>query len=147
MHKKSMANPMQFVGSRAKCLLLKQSAVSPKMHGTHKKYDGWNTICKQHDRQGSEQLLEMNIRDDRKIVEIWLTNAEKRNTQLKESLKPIMKQYKAKKYTVVIFESGARDLIDMTGGLLTYNRKRLVELEMKKEKTQKEEALTLCDAG
>ena len=90
--------------------------------------------------------MEMNVREDRKIVEIWMSSTEKGNAQLKESLKPMMKQYKAKKYTVVIFESGTHDLVDMTAGLLVYNRKRLVELEIKKEKA-KQDAMMLCEAG
>ena len=118
----------------------------PRANGVHKIYDERNTICNRFDGKGSEQPLEFNVRDDQKIVEIWLTKTEKSNAQLKESLKPMMKQYKANKYTVVIFESGEQDLLDMTAVLLIYNRKRLAELEIKKEKA-KQDAMMLCVAG
>ena len=68
--------------------------------------------------QGSEQLLEFRVRDDRKIVKIWLANAEKGDVQLKELLKLVMERYKAKKYTVVIFESGVQERVDVIAGLL-----------------------------
>lgn len=91
--------------------------------------------------------MECNVCEERKIVEIWLTKAEKGDAQLRESLKPMLRQYKARKYTVVIFESGTQDLVDVTAGLLTYNRRRLAELEMMKEKTEKAEELRLFGAG
>ncbi len=51
--------------------------------------------------------LEMNVRDDKKIVEIWLTNAEKNDPVLRESLKDVYAKYKAKKYSGGRFESGS----------------------------------------
>lgn len=66
--------------------------------------------------------MEINIRDCDKIVEIWLTNAEKCDTLLKESLKPIYAAYKSKKYTVAVFESGEGDLFESTRDLLLHNR-------------------------
>jgi len=42
--------------------------------------------------------LEMNVRDDQKLVEIWLTNAEKIDPVLREGLKEIYAKYKTKKY-------------------------------------------------
>ena len=78
--------------------------------------------------------MEINVRDKSKIVEIWLTNAEKRNTELREQLKPLYKEYKAKKYLVAVFESGERDLGDAASDLLCYNRKRIAQLEVEREK-------------
>ena len=52
--------------------------------------------------------MEINVRDDSKLVEIWLTNAEKRNAELRENLKPLYQEYKAKNYLVAVFESGER---------------------------------------
>lgn len=40
--------------------------------------------------------MEMNVRDDKKLVEIWLTNAEKIDPVLREGLKEIYAKYKAK---------------------------------------------------
>lgn len=66
--------------------------------------------------------MEINIKNDCKILEIWLTNAEKRDAALKESLKPIYAVYKSKKYTVAVFESGEGDLFEGTRDLLLHNR-------------------------
>lgn len=42
------------------------------------------------------------VHDDEKYVEIWLTNAESQDNDLRESLKPLCKEYKQKKYRVVM---------------------------------------------
>lgn len=74
------------------------------------------------------------MRNDSRIVEIWLSNAEKHDTDLRERLKPLYREYKAKNYLVVVFESGEQDLIEATSSLLLYNRRRIAELEVEKEK-------------
>ena len=66
--------------------------------------------------------MEMNIRNDERIVEIWLTTREKENEKLRDSLKPIYDRYKQMKYKVAVFQSGNRDLTDSTAGLLIHNR-------------------------
>ena len=43
-------------------------------------------------------------------------------------------EYAGKKYTVAVFMSGSQDLCSLTSGLLCYNRKRLAELEVAREK-------------
>ena len=81
--------------------------------------------------------MEINVRDDRKIVEVWLTNEEQQDQAIKESLKPLYQQYKAKKYTVAVFLSGSRDLVEETGALLRYNKKRIAELEVQRERKRR----------
>ena len=76
----------------------------------------------------------MNVRDDSKIVDIWLTKEEKENQELREQLKPLYKEYKAKKYLVAVFESGEEDLWDNTSQLLCKNRRRMAERETELEK-------------
>jgi len=71
--------------------------------------------------------LEMNVRDDQKLVEIWLTNAEKIDPVLREGLKEIYAKYKTKKYMVAVFESGKGDLYENTRDLLLFNRRRSAE--------------------
>ena len=61
--------------------------------------------------------MEMNVRDDQKLVEIWLTNAEKIDPVLREGLKEIYAKYKTKKYMVAVFESGKGDLYENTRDL------------------------------
>lgn len=81
--------------------------------------------------------MEINVRDDRKIVEVWLTNEEQQDQAIRESLKPLYQQYKAKKYTVAVFLSGSRDLAEETGALLRYNKKRVAELEVQRERKRR----------
>ncbi len=78
--------------------------------------------------------MEMEVRDADKKVLIWLTHAESNSVEMKESLKPIYREVKAKKYLVAVFESGKESLEELTRDLLVYNRTRLRELEMAKEK-------------
>ena len=80
--------------------------------------------------------MEMNVRDDKKIVEIWLTNAEKVDPILREGLKELYAEYKAKKYLVAVFESGGGDLYENTRDLLLYNRRRSAEKTVQEEKKQ-----------
>ena len=79
-------------------------------------------------------LLEMHVDDRTKLVTIWLTNSEKRDVTLKARLKPLYQDYKAKKYTVAVFESGDRELYQSTLDLLAFNKKRIAELETQREK-------------
>lgn len=81
--------------------------------------------------------MEMNVRDDKQLVEIWLTNAEKNDPQLRAGLKDIYDKYKKKKYLVAVYASGARDLYCSTLDLLAYNKKRSAELAVQREKKQK----------
>ncbi len=74
--------------------------------------------------------METNVRDDRKIVEVWLTNQDKQDQALKGQLNTLYQQYKVKKYSVVEYQSGDQDLVEETSALLRYNRKRLAEQEV-----------------
>lgn len=77
--------------------------------------------------------MEINVRDDSKIVEIWLTNAEQRDNALRESLKPLYTKYAQQKYLVAVFQSGERNLTDATSDLICHNRKRLAEQKARRE--------------
>lgn len=80
--------------------------------------------------------MEIHVRDGSKIVEVWLANGEKQDGLLRERLKPLYRKYSAKKYLVAVFESGERDLVGATGGLLCYNRKRLAEQEVRRQRQE-----------
>ena len=67
--------------------------------------------------------LEIQVNDSSKIVEIWLSNAEKCSTAAQDSLKPIYAAYKSKKYKVAVFQSGSGDLLGNTRDLLLHNRR------------------------
>lgn len=81
--------------------------------------------------------MEMNVRDDQKLVEIWLTNAEKIDPVLREGLKEIYAKYKTKKYMVAVFESGKGDLYENTRDLLFFNRRRSAEKAVQQAKKQR----------
>ena len=82
--------------------------------------------------------MEINIHDDKKMVEIWLTRAEKQDEALQQELKPLYAQYKKKKYMVAVFESGEQDLYQNTLALLSYNKRRIPELEIMREKQMRQ---------
>lgn len=76
----------------------------------------------------------MNINEQSKIVELWLTRAERDDPALRESLKPIYRQYKDQKYLVAVFLSGEEELYQQTRDLLRYNRRRQAEKEVQSMK-------------
>ena len=78
--------------------------------------------------------MRMEIRDESKIVELWLTREEKDDLAFWESLKPIYQEYKEQKYVVAVFLSGEEDLYQQTRDLLLYNRRRQAEKEVQAEK-------------
>lgn len=82
--------------------------------------------------------MEINVHDDKKMVEVWLTRAEKQDEALQQELKPLYAQYKKKKYMVAVFESGEQDLYQNTLALLSYNKRRIPELEMMREKQMRQ---------
>ena len=82
--------------------------------------------------------MEINIHDDKKMVEVWLTRAEKQDEALQQELKPLYAQYKKKKYMVAVFESGEQDLYQNTLAMLSYNKRRIPELEMMREKQMRQ---------
>ena len=65
--------------------------------------------------------MEIIRKNDKKILEIWLTNAEKNDVAIRESLKSLYKKYQAQKFTVAVFESGPEDLYEGTKQLLIQN--------------------------
>ena len=78
--------------------------------------------------------MRMEIREESRIVELWLTRAERDDPAFRESLKPIYQQYKDQNYLVAVFLSGEEDLYQQTRDLLLYNRRRLAEKEVQAEK-------------
>ena len=102
----------------------------------------WPRISRRKDEEtkdvkGGWFYLEMNVRDDQKLVEIWLTNAEKIDPVLREGLKEIYAKYKTKKYMVAVFESGKGDLYENTRDLLLFNRRRSAEKAVQQAKKQR----------
>ncbi|MEN6471853.1 MAG: hypothetical protein ABFC62_10350 [Clostridiaceae bacterium] len=81
--------------------------------------------------------MEIIANEKDRILEIWLTNAEKNDAVLRASLKPLYSQWKAKKYLPVVYESGSGDLKESILGLLQHNREVIAKREMAEEKRHK----------
>ena len=81
--------------------------------------------------------MEMNVRDQQKFVEIWLTNAEKIDPVLREGLKEIYARYQTKKYMVAVFECGKGNLYGNMRDLLLCNRRRSAEKAVQQAKKQR----------
>ena len=107
---------------------------APFVYQNHKKGRKYFQYTKERRR---DIPLEINVRDDRKIVDIWLTNEEQQDQALREKLKPLYQQYEAKKYKVAVFLSGSRDLAEETGALLRHNKRRIAELEVQRERKRR----------
>ena len=80
--------------------------------------------------------MELNIRNDIKMVEIWLTKAERQDAKLQRDLKVLYQGFKESGYLVATFLSGDQDLTDTTSDLICYNRKRIAQMEVEQEKKQ-----------
>ena len=78
--------------------------------------------------------LEIQIRDDQKLVEIWLNRREQGDPELRGRLNPFFQTYHARKYLVAVYQSGEEPLYDGTRELLLYNRRRQAEREVRREK-------------
>lgn len=74
--------------------------------------------------------MEMIVRDGHQMVEIWLTNAEKKDSELRASLKTIYHFFKKKNYLVAVYESGEKNLCENVSALLIYNKRRSAEMEV-----------------
>lgn len=72
--------------------------------------------------------MELKVHDNTKIVEVWMTNAEKNDPTVQARLKELYAKYKEKKYTVAVFQSGSGDLYQSTRDLLVCNKRKCVEL-------------------
>ncbi len=80
--------------------------------------------------------MHMQIHENSKIVELWLTRAEKEDAAVQESLKPIYQKYKEQKYLVAAFLSGEEELYPQTRDLLLYSRRRQAEKEVQRQKAK-----------
>ena len=86
--------------------------------------------------------MRMEVNEANKIVELWLTRAERDDVAFRESLKPLCQQYKDQNYLVAVFLSGEADLYQQTRDLLLYNRRRQAEKEVLAQK-QEQQAMTM----
>ena len=69
----------------------------------------------------------MEVREQSRMVELWLTQEEKNDPAFREGLKPIYEKYRMQNYLVAVFLPGEGDLYQQTRDLLLYNRRKLAE--------------------
>ena len=80
--------------------------------------------------------MRMEVKDQSKVVEFWLTREEKNNKQFLDDLKSLYRQYHSQSYLVVVFYSGEEDLYQQTRDLLLYNRRRAAEKQVQEQGQQ-----------
>ena len=78
--------------------------------------------------------MEMNIDPERRTVEVWLTTQEAQDPALKTHLRVLYRVFAAQKYLTAEFHSGSREVVQPASDLLCYNRKRIAQLEVEREK-------------
>ncbi len=71
--------------------------------------------------------MEIDVDHSKKLVCVWLTQAESQDAAIKEQLGTLYLSYWKQKYKVAVFHSGHEDLYQNTLELLRYNRRRSAE--------------------
>ena len=87
--------------------------------------------------------LQIDVFDNQKIVAVWLTKAERDDECVREKLRELRAEYKAKKYTVAEYQSGDGDLHTNIYELLRYNKLRVAERETERAKAAPERDVRL----
>lgn len=67
--------------------------------------------------------MEINVKDNLKLVEIWLTHEDQESQQVSEEIKLLMQKYKKCKYKTALLYSGNAPLLASTEDLLRNNLK------------------------
>ena len=78
--------------------------------------------------------LQIDVLDDKKIVAVWLTRAEDANEAVRALIDGLCREYRPRKYQVAVYKSGSGDLHTSVLDLLAYNKRRIAELEIEREK-------------
>ena len=87
--------------------------------------------------------LQIDVFDNQKIVAVWLTKAERDDERVREKLRELRSEYKAKKYTVAEYQSGDGDLHTSIYELLRYNKLRVAERDTERAKAAPERDVRL----
>ena len=84
--------------------------------------------------KAADLCLQIDLLHNQKTVAVWLTRAERDDESVMSRLRSLRSEYKAKKYTVAEYHSGSCDLHTSVLDLLTYNKRRIAELQVQREK-------------
>ena len=74
------------------------------------------------------------LKNEQGIVLIWLTKSEADDPKTDTYVKALCPEYRAKGYLVAVMRSGSADLYEQTRNLLTYNRRRDAERQVRAER-------------
>ena len=77
--------------------------------------------------------MERFVYEDEKIIEFWLTKAEKDDADLQQHIHDETQKWKKKKYRIAVFYSGEADLLAVTKPLISYNLKLMQDKEKEVE--------------
>ncbi len=69
--------------------------------------------------------MEVVVNQASKIVEVWLPKGDVGSDLAKAKIDKLIKEYRPLKYRVVVFSSGAEDMMDLTKSLLIHNKHTL----------------------
>lgn len=83
--------------------------------------------------------MRIQVDEKKKLAVIWLTNADQTDQEQQKELQSLYQEYRAKKYTVALFQSGQEDLAPLTSHLLCHNRICAAKKELQREKQEREE--------
>ena len=81
--------------------------------------------------------MQIEVLDNKKIVAVWLTRAERSDEAVRARIEGLCREYKPKKYQVAVYKSGSEDLHTSVLDLLAYNKRRIAELDTQREKAAK----------
>ena len=82
--------------------------------------------------------MEIDVDHSKKLVSVWLTQAESQDAAMKEQLGALYLSYWKQKYKVAVFHSGHEDLYQNTLEFLRLNRRRSAARAVQKAKSTPE---------
>ena len=66
--------------------------------------------------------MQISIDNKVKYISVWLSHQDINDPSTELEINKLVEEYKPKKYRVVVFESGNRDLLECTADLLVHNK-------------------------
>lgn len=75
----------------------------------------------------------LQVHEDMKIVEVWLSHDEEKDETLRQRLKVLYQDFTSWKFKVAEYHSGTEPIYEFTRYLLLYNRKRIAKIEIERE--------------
>lgn len=78
--------------------------------------------------------MEIHVRENEKLIEVWLTSQEREKPEIKERMTEIYRQGKERRCLVAVFLSGREELGGLTSALLRHNRDKLACQEVQRQR-------------